>query len=60
MTAVVKAYGQPERKETNSLPNDKKKSTVRWIYLKDKVAFVDFDNDDVIEAIDIFDYSLLK
>lgn len=60
MTTVVKAYGQPDRKETNPLPNDKKRATVRWIYLKDKVAFVDFDNDDVIEAIDVFDYSLLK
>lgn len=60
MSAVVKVYGQPDRKETNPLPYSKKKPSVRWIFLNHKVAFVDFDGDDVVEAIDVFDYSLLE
>lgn len=60
MSIVVKAHGQPDRKETNPVADSKKKPAVRWIYLRDKVAFVDLDSDDVIEAIDVFDYSFLQ
>lgn len=53
---ALDVYGAPDRKETQAA--DPNKKSVRWIYLKQKVAFSDLNGSGVIQAIDIFDYSL--
>lgn len=57
LTKALDLYGMPDRKDTGAA-DPKKKSSVRWIYLKQKIAFVDLNGSGKIEAMDIFDYSL--
>lgn len=55
---VVKVMGKPDKTEALKDKNGKVVGK-KWIYLKQKIAFVDFDGDKRIESIDVFDYSLL-